>query len=433
MSKKTQSIAQNTVQNKPQMQAAMPNAGQSAASRLPEQFLDRMKSLLGEEYADFIACYEKPACQSLRVNLLKGGVEELAAKTDFLEEKIPWALGYYYSEEKRPGKHPYHEAGAYYIQEASAMLPAAYLDAQPGEIVLDLCAAPGGKSAQIAGDMQGRGILICNEIHPVRAKALSENVERMGIRNALVVNSEPAALAERFQDCFDKILVDAPCSGEGMFRKNPEAAGQWSPENVKMCAKRQQDILERASSMLRPGGKMVYSTCTFAPEEDENTVNSFLTGHPEFSLEKSEKLWPHKIRGEGHFAASLVKQGEASSSCGFCGVEKGIPEKERTAWIEFQREYLKCDFTGTYIKFGEQLYLLPEGTPSLKGLKVLRPGLHLGTLKKNRFEPAHGLALALKPEEALHVLNLSKEEAEIYLTGRTLAMEGAEVYHTGRT
>ncbi len=405
---------------------------------LPEQFLARMKCILGEEYQDFLESSEKPSWQSLRINRLKGGGEpERNLKASM--EPVPWnGDGYYYKEEARPGKHPFHEAGVYYIQEASAMLPAVYLDAKPGEIILDLCAAPGGKSTQIAGAMGGRGLLVCNEIHPGRAKILSENIERMGIRNAVVTSHEPEVLAERFPGYFDKILVDAPCSGEGMFRKNGEAVFQWSPENVTMCAKRQKSILESASSMLKDGGRIVYSTCTFSTEENEENIGWFLERHPEFfieepgerpgpenisgimpgltafgkaktkGIENTVRLWPHKVKGEGHFLASLKKQGEGGFSCS--GGERGMPEKDCALWLEFQRRYLRTE-------------LLPEEAPSLKGLKVLRPGLHLGTMKKDRFEPAHALALAIRAEDAVLSFDLSVEEAEKYLAGYALTAQ----------
>ncbi len=422
---------------------------------LPERFLDRMKSLLGEEYTDFLTCYDRPGHQSLRVNLLKGQEKDLAEKVNFLKEAVPWAKGgYYYRSEDKPGRHPFHEAGVYYIQEASAMAPAAYLAPVPGERVLDLCAAPGGKSTQLACAMGGRGILVCNEIHPQRAKILSGNIERMGIENALVLNHEPAFLAKRFPAYFDKILVDAPCSGEGMFRKSQEALKEWSPENITMCARRQRDILESAAAMLRAGGRLVYSTCTFAPEEDEGTISGFLREHPEFYLEEAKKyqgmtggmilgpkadmpeiekairLWPHKLKGEGHFLACLKK--EEKSPDGVLspgGEEKGISPKECREWAEFREEYLKIPFNGSYIRFGDQLYLIPEKMPLLTGLKVLRPGLHLGTLKKNRFEPAHALALFLKPEDVKNTLDLSLAQAERYLSGQTLLKEGEKGWY----
>ena len=414
---------------------------------LPQQFLDRMEKMLGEEYPDFLAGYDKPKHQSLRVNSLKGSSRELEEKVSFLQNPVSWAEdGYYYKEEERPGKHPFHEAGVYYIQEASAMAPAAYLKAQPGERVLDLCAAPGGKSTQIAADLKGRGLLISNEIHPQRAKILSENIERMGIRNALVVSHEPAYLAERFPGYFDKIMVDAPCSGEGMFRKNEAAVYEWTPQNVEMCASRQDAILESAAIMLRPGGSLVYSTCTFAEDEDEGTISRFLNKHPEFQMEKIEKysgmssgffpcedairLWPHKLEGEGHFLACLKKEGvPPEKTVSLYGEERGIPLKDCKEWQEFKNQYLKVDLHGVYLKFGDQLYLAPEETPSLKGLKVLRAGIHLGTLKKNRFEPAHALALTLKPDEVKYSFELSVQSAADYLGGQTFAAEGEKGWY----
>lgn len=414
---------------------------------LPQQFLDRMEKMLGEEYPDFLVGYDQPKHYSLRVNHLKGTDKALEEKTDFLLKKVPWTdNGYYYKDVDRPGKHPFHEAGAYYIQEASAMAPAVYLNAQPGERILDLCAAPGGKSTQIADAMKGEGLLISNEINLARAKILSENIERMGIRNALVVSHEPAFLAERFSEYFDRILVDAPCSGEGMFRKNEEAACEWSPENVKMCAVRQADILKSASAMLRPGGRMVYSTCTFSLEENEETIRHFLETHPEFEveevkrlpgmspgmppLEKAIRLWPHKLEGEGHFLACLKKQGQQQMRAeGLYGEEKGIFPKECKDWFAFKEQYIKTDLEGVYFRFGDQLYLLPEGAPSLKGLKVLRSGLHLGTFKKNRFEPSHALALALKPGEAAGSYPLSVDKAADYIAGSTFAAEGEKGWY----
>lgn len=427
---------------------------------LPQAFTERMKKMLGEEYENFLQSYEENRTlsgpeghlpgkgQALRFNPLKADSGRFLELAPFSLEPVPWEKdGYYYGDSDRPGKHPFHEAGAYYIQEASAMAPAAFLGAEPGEKVLDLCAAPGGKSTQIAAGMMGEGILICNEIHPARAKILSENIERMGIVNAIVVNHSPDVLAEHFPGYFDRILVDAPCSGEGMFRKNEEACEQWSAENVRMCAERQDEILDYAAAMLRGGGRMVYSTCTFAPEENEGSISRFLKRHPEFTavpvsrqegmasgnpdwikepaegIENTVRLWPHKLRGEGHFAAVLQKEGAAGTGegTGRYGIQTGISEKECKEFAAFKREYLKKELQGCLIRFGEQLYLLPENAPSLHKLKVLRPGLHLGTIKKNRFEPAHALALALKPEEVYRAANLSLSEgaAEKYLSGQT--------------
>lgn len=419
---------------------------------LPEAFIHRMQEMLREEYPSFAESYEEPCTQALRLNPLKGEGGRFLELSPFLLCPVPWdSQGFYYDSADRPGKHPYHEAGVYYIQEPSAMLPAVLLSAQPGERVLDLCAAPGGKSTRIGADMKGKGVLICNEIHPLRAKSLSENIERMGIENAVVINHAPDELAERFPGYFHRILVDAPCSGEGLFRKKPEAVQQWSPENVETCAGRQDEILKEAAKMLMPGGRLVYSTCTFAPEENEGTISRFLHSHPEFSLlqppafpgmqagrpdwikapaaglERTLRLWPHLLKGEGHFAAVLQKEGEAAArnAGSVCG-EKGLARKEIEEFAVFRQEFIRRDFSGSFIRFGEQLYLLPEGAPALKGLKVLRPGLHLGTIKKNRFEPSHALALCLRREEAANGEELRDvRQAMDYLSGNTFETKKA--------
>lgn len=415
---------------------------------LPQAFTDRMKDMLGKEYEDFINSYDETKKQALRLNPLKGEGGRFLELCPFSLSKVIWTEeGFYFEDTDRPGKHPYHEAGVYYIQEASAMVPVTFLEAKPGEKILDLCAAPGGKSTQIAAAMQGQGILVCNEIHPARAKILAENVERMGVVNAIVVSHTPDHLAQHFPGYFDKILVDAPCSGEGMFRKNEEACAEWSPENVLMCGRRQDEILDAAAEMLCPGGRLVYSTCTFAPCENEGSISRFIQRHPEFrivpvkktegmcpgnpawadaqteGIENTIRLWPHKIKGEGHYAAVLQKEGvipesERRSRYGF---EKSMASGDYREYIDFQNTYLKKEYKGVFIRFGEQLYLLPKDAPSLKGLKVLRPGLHLGTIKKNRFEPSHALALALRGEEVKNDIDLSAEEDLIkaYLAGQT--------------
>jgi NOL1/NOP2/sun family putative RNA methylase len=378
----------------------------------------------------------------------------MVQKSPFSLSPVAWEpCGYYYGQEDAPGKYPYHEAGVYYMQEPSAMAPAAYLDAQPGEKILDLCAAPGGKSTQIAAAMKGEGLLVSNEIHPARAKILSENIERMGIRNCMVINESPQTLAGIWEAYFDRIMVDAPCSGEGMFRKNELACEEWSTDNVRLCASRQLEILSCAASMLRPGGRLVYSTCTFAPEENEGTISRFLEQHPEFSisevkryegmssgraawtqnpapgLEHTIRLFPHKLRGEGHFLAVLQKEGSVPEHYhGYCanGEEKGLSPKDAKEYFDFQKQFLQVELSGKLIRFGEQLYLAPQELPSLKKRKCLRPGLHLGTLKKNRFEPAHALALALQPHEVRYAWELSGSGREIrdYLSGQTIPAQG---------
>ena len=388
---------------------------------LPEAFLARMKLQLGDEYEDFLASLERPRAVALRFNPLKGVVPKLP----FVGENVPWEPnGFYYDPESRPGLHVYHEAGVYYLQEASAMAPVALLDPQPGEKVCDLCAAPGGKTTQIAGRMGGEGFLLCNEINPKRAKILSRNIERMAVPNALVTNEHPAVLGERFSGFFDRVLVDAPCSGEGMFRKEEAAVTDWSQETVEMCARRQAEILHSAAQMVRPGGRLVYSTCTFAPEEDEEAVARFLDSHPEFTPEDVEapwfapaanggyRMWPHKLLGEGHFAAVLRKTGGEEGEILSADGEK-LPKQ----WLSFAKELGIPLPAGKAVSFGQNLFWAPEEIPELRKLKVLRPGLELGTVKKDRFEPAHALALWLGSCGAVQSYDPESDEMKAYLHG----------------
>ena len=367
---------------------------------LPEAFLNRMKDQLGEEFPAFLDSLERPRAVALRFNPLKGEAPQLP----FVQGQVPWEpVGYYYDPQSRPGLHPYHEAGVYYLQEASAMAPVALLDPQPGEKICDLCAAPGGKTTQIAGRMQGEGFLLCNEINPKRAKILSRNIERMGVSNALVTNEHPQRLADRFAGFFDRVLIDAPCSGEGMFRKEEAAVTDWSQETVEMCARRQAEILHSGAAMVRPGGRLVYSTCTFAPEEDELAVEQFLQTHPEFTLEGIEapwfesktpgmyRMWTHKLLGEGHFAAVMRKLDGEADDVQLCKGEK-LPKE----WLSFAKELDIQLPEGKAIQFGQSLFWVPEQMPELARLKVLRPGLELGSVQKGRFLPAHALALWLK-------------------------------------
>ena len=397
--------------------------------KLPEAFEEKMKAALpAGEWEAFLASCEEPAPKGLRINTVKGSFPLLQEAYQLPLSPVPWEPdGYYYEEEKvQPGKLVLHEAGAYYIQEPSAMLPATLLSPLPGEKVLDLCAAPGGKTVQLACALKGQGLLLSNEIHPGRAAILSENVERCGIRNAIICNETPEHIAMRFPAFFDKILVDAPCSGEGMFRKNPEAIALWSPENVSLCAARQDKILDQAAVCLRPGGRLVYSTCTFSAEEDEDCVSRFLSRHPDYSLTHMEKLLPHKAHGDGQFAAVLERRGgkEASGSGSVlpkapkrCGRNPLSCPPELSALWKHSVPSVRL------LSFGSRLYLLPEERFPLEGLKVLRPGLCLGEYKKDRFQPDHALALSLRPDEVFHSVALTEKEAVSYLLGNTISRE----------
>ena len=367
---------------------------------LPEAFLQRIQNQLGDEYEAFLQSLERPRAVALRFNPLKGEQPQLP----FVGKNVPWEpQGFYYDPDARPGLHPYHEAGVYYLQEASAMSAVSMLDPQPGERVCDLCAAPGGKSTQIAGRMAGEGFLLCNEYSPKRAKILAQNIERLGVANALVTNETVDRLAGYLPGFFDRVLIDAPCSGEGMFRKEADAVTDWSQETVEMCAQRQAGILDAGAKLLRCGGRLVYSTCTFAPEENEHAVAAFLERNPQFTLETAVapwftpagegqfRLWPHKLLGEGHFVAVLRKNGDEEAEGSACPGEK--PPKE---WTAFAKDLGIQLPNGKAVSFGSTLYWAPNEMPLLKGIKVLRPGLELGVVKKDRFEPAHALALWLK-------------------------------------
>lgn len=422
---------------------------------LPIEFEKKMKAFLGDEWDDFLYSYDNNRFQALRFNTLKvQSPEERMRILKVLgissDKRVSWANeAYYFDENVRPGKHPYHEMGLYYIQEPSAMSAAALLAPKPGMRVLDLCAAPGGKSTQLATYLGDSGLLVSNEINTQRSRILSQNIERMGIKNAIVTNEDSFVLASHFPGFFNAIQVDAPCSGEGMFRKLPEAIEQWSMENVAICAARQKEILDNAAVMLKPGGVIVYSTCTFSREENEDVIEYFLERHPDFTLEEMERFWPHKVDGEGHFVAKLVRRGSVNElgadydvcedSCnkvedtGLKADRKtkknknsknrknetkpALTKENMKLLTEFLDETISEDMAAwiknsRLVMFGEQLYRLPDMEVDIKGLKVQRAGLHIGEFKKQRFEPSHSLALALKLSEAKNVVKLTWDDPQ---------------------
>lgn len=399
---------------------------------LPIEFEKKMKAFLGDEWDDFLYSYDNNRFQALRFNTLKVQSPEermriLKTLKISSDKKVSWAdEAYYFDENVRPGKHPYHEMGLYYIQEPSAMSAAALLAPKPGMRVLDLCAAPGGKSTQLATYLGDSGLLVSNEINTQRSRILSQNIERMGIKNAIVTNEDSFVLVSHFPGFFNAIQVDAPCSGEGMFRKLPEAIEQWSMENVAICAARQKEILDNAAVMLKPGGTIVYSTCTFSKEENEDVIEYFLERHPDFTLEEMERFWPHKVDGEGHFVAKLVRRGcvdtdlkadrktkKNKNSKNRKNETKPALTKENMKLLsEFLDETISEDMAAwiknsRLVMFGEQLYRLSDMEVDIKGLKVQRAGLHIGEFKKQRFEPSHSLALALKLNDAKNVVKLT--------------------------
>lgn len=417
---------------------------------LPIEFEKKMKAFLGNEWDDFLYSYDNNRFQALRFNTLKvQSTEERMRILKVLgissDKKVSWAdEAYYFDENVRPGKHPYHEMGLYYIQEPSAMSAAALLAPKPGMRVLDLCAAPGGKSTQLATYLGDSGLLVSNEINTQRSRILSQNIERMGIKNAIVTNEDSFVLASHFPGFFNAIQVDAPCSGEGMFRKLPEAIEQWSMENVAICAARQKEILDNAAVMLKPGGVIVYSTCTFSKEENEDVIEYFLERHPDFTLEEMERFWPHKVDGEGHFVAKLVRRGSVNElgadydvcedSCNKVEdtglkvdrktkknknsknrkneTKPALTKENMKLLSEFLDETISEDVAAwiknsRLVMFGEQLHRLPDMEVDIKGLKVQRAGLHIGEFKKQRFEPSHSLALALKLNDAKNLVKLT--------------------------
>ncbi len=382
---------------------------------LPFDFLMRMRSQLGAGYSAFVASYDRAPYRAIRVNNLKISAGQFEKISPFPLEKVEWEDNGFYVSGDKAGKTILHAAGLYYVQEPSAMSAAPLLEVKAGERVLDLCSAPGGKGTQLAQRMCGGGVIVLNEIEFSRARILSQNVERLGITNAAVISASPEALGKHFRGYFDKVLVDAPCSGEGMFLKEPNAVREWSEKNVEACARRQMQILNSAANLLKSGGLLVYSTCTFAPAEDELQVETFLKTHPEFGLLKMKKLLPHECRGEGHFVALMRKcEGENGESYPFvCEFKDG---KLNRIYREFESRFLKTRFENLHLA-GETLYSIPIGCPALP-FKVLRAGVRLGEFLGDRFEPSHSLAMCLKAEQAQSV-EVDGQTALDYLGGKT--------------
>ena len=432
---------------------------------LPLPFLERMKEMLRDDYDAFLKSYENPRTYGLRVNTAKLSCQEFEALSPFKLQPIPWiSNGYFYNEENRPARCPYYQAGLYYLQEPSAMTPASRLPIEPGDFVLDLCAAPGGKATALGAALNDTGFLLANDISTSRARALLRNLELFGIKNMLVTDEKPAKLAQRFPSFFNKILLDAPCSGEGMFRKEEALARDWTPEKSAELSDIQKDLVLKAADMLRPGGMLLYSTCTFAPCEDEEVVayllserpdmeliempgyEGFSAGHPKFAgaaaafdseeLRKCVRIFPHKMDGEGHFLALFRKKGDSLPPV-FRSSGKG-PDKNTRKWLDefFAEIGLKTlggqefDWNRVEVRKDKVYYQLPFPL-DLRGISFLRSGLYLGDLKKNRFEPSQPLALALHKGdiEATISLSVSDERITRYLKGETLNIEPDEAAH----
>lgn len=412
---------------------------------LPETFINKYQKLLGDEFDEFLASFNNPVNHGFRVNPLKN---QLPTDLD-LTHPTPFSKWGYYGNVK--GKSLNHQSGAVYSQEPSAMMVGEVAAPKPGQTVLDLCAAPGGKTTHLASFMQQEGLLVTNEIMGKRAKVLVENVERFGIKNALILNETPESIATSFPNFFDVVLVDAPCSGEGMFRKDPDAISYWSEEYPIKCADRQRTILKEAVKAIKPGGNLVYSTCTFAPEEDEQMIAWLLETYPQFEvvsidkpagvedgrpewangneeLKKTARLFPHKVAGEGHFIAKLHLTEAIFPNKEVKKQRDSLTKEQRGYLNDFISEYLPGCPQSDFITFGDQVYVLNSETPDLNHLKVKRPGLQFGVFKKNRFEPSYALALTLNKESFSHCIEIDKEQWAKIVHGDTIKVENAEKY-----
>lgn len=404
---------------------------------LPEAFITKYSQLLGNQAPAFLASFDQPSYSGFRVNPLR---DTLPKNVD-LSQPVPYTKWGYYG--KVTGHTIAHQSGAVYSQEPSAMFVGETVHPVEGDRVLDLSAAPGGKTTHLGSFLNNTGLLVSNEIMPKRAKVLSENVERFGLTNTLVLNETPEVIAKHFPAYFDKVVVDAPCSGEGMFRKDPEAVAYWSLDYPKECADRQRTILAEAVKTIKPGGELVYSTCTFAPEEDEQIIAWLLEtypqfevvpidkpagivdGHPEWAnndpaLAGTARLFPHLMKGEGHFVAKLRLTDALVSEKKVRRETSHTSKEESLLFKKFAEETLTPAYTydsKRLLTFGEQLYYMPAEMPRLEKLRVVRPGLHLGTLKKGRIEPSYALGLALKPVDIAQELVITPEEWQLVVHG----------------
>lgn len=414
---------------------------------LPAEFKERMQKMLKDEYPEFEKVFDSEYSHTaIRINTAKSGAEDAVLRLLDNPEQVPWCgSGYYTDKNILSGNHPYHIAGLFYFQEPSAMCVAEALNIAPTDRVLDLCAAPGGKSTQ-AGSIVGKeGLLVANEIIPKRANILAENTERFGIKNVLVTNESPERLEKKFENFFDKIIVDAPCSGEGMFRKEPQAAEEWSLEHTHSCAKRQLNILNSAAKMLARDGYIVYSTCTFAPCENEGVADEFLKQHLDFEsvnidkfgmlsdgngawvqsehdMSGTKRIFPHKVKGEGHFVALFRKKGGTKNN-----MNNKLPQQKElkdalTLYRKFERDSLNITLDGNFVLFADNLYRLANGITDIDKIKTVRAGLHLGICKKGRFEPSQALCTALEARDFKKTLNYGCDSTEInnFLKGMTV-------------
>lgn len=424
---------------------------------LPGAFLDSMKELLGDEYEAYLESFDEDSYRGLRVNRMKMDACDFRRRAPFSLEEIPWASnGFYYGDRDAVTKHPWYYAGVYYVQEPSAMVPASRLPIEPGDFVLDLCAAPGGKATELGARLGGTGMLLANDVSVSRARALLKNLEMAGVTNMYVTSENSGKLLKAYPAFFDKILVDAPCSGEGMFRRDPSMVKDWEEKGVAYYVEIQRTLLLDAAAMLKPGGMLLYSTCTFSVEENEKNIAWLLERRPELSLAEPEwdahfspgaaegfasciRLFPHRAKGEGHFAALLKKNADAPQEMsGLCKKNSGkvCSAKRQDRLCEDPRlaEFLSgiaVGLNGDLFAQNERMYLIPENTQVRPSLRYLRTGLYLGDLKKGRFEPSQALALCLRDRDYIQSVSFEAEDGRVrrYLKGETLDLAGTDAEH----
>lgn len=437
--------------------------------KLPSEFENRMKEMLGPDYEKYLASFELQSYQGLRVNTLKLSTEDFLKYTDEISsinfknlKPVEWTDNGFYYDNIKPSKHPYYFGGLYYLQEPSAMSTASLLPIDEGDKVLDICAAPGGKSTELAAKLKGTGLLVSNDISNSRAKALLKNLELFGVGNSLITSVAPNELAKHFPSFFDKILIDAPCSGEGMFRKQSNMTTAWENNGVDLFVGLQRSILKEAVTMLKPGGKIIYSTCTFSPEENEQSIEYLLSlddnlslvelplyegwdkGHPEWGntdnqdLTKCRRLWPHRVKGEGHFVAMVEKNATVNDppsalddTSGEYGINSYNFSKSKLSdeAVDF---ISKIDYPFDLSRMDvlkDKVYYIPDEMPGVKGLRILRCGLLMGEMKKNRFEPSQALAMFLKMKDFTNSISLKCNDDRVvrYLKGETIELNDNEV------
>ncbi|MGI6608416.1 MAG: RsmF rRNA methyltransferase first C-terminal domain-containing protein [Erysipelotrichaceae bacterium] len=409
-------------------------------NRLPPEYLENMKKLLKNRYTDYLDCFNDEPASGLRVNTLKISVEDFLNISPFKLERIPFTSdGFYYQKDDKPAKHPYYYAGLYYLQEPSAMLPAEVLEIEKGDIVLDGCAAPGGKSTKIASKLSGSGILVSNDISASRGKGLVKNIELAGIGNSFVICEDLTTLQDKFKNCFDKILIDAPCSGEGMFRKDQTLIKNWQKKGNNYYSEIQREIIISAIEMLKEGGQLVYSTCTFSLMENEDVIDYALKKYPELKtvkpiiesdgfaegvynhLKDCIRLYPFNIRGEGHFVC-LLQKGEKQNF-------KEAVKHDKCSVPEILKDFLSLvDFdltAGNFELINDNIYFVCHHSLNLDKIRTVRSGLLIGKIKNRRFEPSTAFALALKKEQFNQVIDLKADDYRVirYLKGETIEVK----------